>query len=279
MYTLRNEALEVTILDPVADRERLGTRYCTGGYIFEVNDPRYGNLLSGPTYPDSFNTFDGQGIPDAFNRDPLTGIGGARAGTQQPPNNGLALVLGIGTVNLLENVVAEWCAWDVVADGTSVSMVTRHDFRGFQVTLSRTVSLLGRTVRSKTTVDNARRPLSIRWFPHPFYPHPETDELVKFNLVVSFPENKGYELGDNGFILRRAGDWQRGHFQALDHVATGPLSVIQKHPQLGLVAATTSYTPDFFPIWGNANTFSWEPYLERSLAPGQSAKWWIDYEF
>ncbi len=29
MYTLRNDDLEIAILDPVADRERLGTRCCT----------------------------------------------------------------------------------------------------------------------------------------------------------------------------------------------------------------------------------------------------------
>ncbi|MEC7281971.1 MAG: hypothetical protein VXU50_07875, partial [Verrucomicrobiota bacterium] len=66
VYTLQNEVLSVDVLDPVADRERFGTRYCTGGYIFQVTDANYGPLLSGPTYPDSFNTYDGQGIPDAF---------------------------------------------------------------------------------------------------------------------------------------------------------------------------------------------------------------------
>ena len=71
MYELRNNSLSVTILDPLADQERFGVRYCTGGYIYQVEDARHGPLLSGPTYPDSFNWFDGQGIPDAFNLSPL----------------------------------------------------------------------------------------------------------------------------------------------------------------------------------------------------------------
>jgi len=279
MYTLKNDALEVTIVDPIADRERLGTRYCSGGYIFSVTDPDHGDLLSGPTHPDGFNTFDGQGIPDAFNLAPLTGLMSPRTKGVPVPADSLALILGIGICDLARNEVTEWCDWDVSETADTIKMVTMHDFRGYQVTLTRTVALTGRTIRSATTLANARRPLSFRWFPHPFYPHPGTDELIKLNVDVSFPVNEGYEMGDNGFILRRGSDWKRGYYQALDHKATRPITVLQKHPKLGLVAAATSYIPDFFPIWGNANTFSWEPFFERSLAPGQSLSWWIDYEF
>jgi hypothetical protein len=55
--------------------------------------------------------------------------------------------------------------------------------------------------------------------------------------------------------------------------------VVQKHPKLGLVAGVCSYIPAFFPIWGNGNTFSWEPYLERGVGVNQALTWWIDYEF
>ena len=87
MFELKNAALEVQLLDPVEDRERFGVRYCTGGYIFQVRDHRHGNLLSGPTYPDSFNWFDGQGIPDAFHLQPLR---------DPESQDALALILGIG---------------------------------------------------------------------------------------------------------------------------------------------------------------------------------------
>ena len=65
----------------------------------------------------------------------------------------------------------------------------------------------------------------------------------------------------------------------LDHDATAPLVLLQRHPTLGLVSATCSYVPDYFALWGNAHTFSWEPFLERLIAPGQSLQWWIDYSF
>jgi len=55
--------------------------------------------------------------------------------------------------------------------------------------------------------------------------------------------------------------------------------VLQKHPVLGLVAGTCSYVPAFLPIRGNRRTFSWEPFFERTKAPGQTTTLWIDYDF
>ena len=282
MYTLKNDTLEIALLDPVADRKRLGTRYCTAGYIYSVTDARHGELMSGPTYPDSFNVFDGQGIPDSFNLSPLLAWPGPKH-PQQPlpevPKDAHALVLGIGVCDLDTSTVVTWCDWDVEVEPTVIKMSTHHDFRGYRVDLVRAVSLIGRTIRSWTQVRNAGRPIPIRWFPHPFYPHPETDELIKLNILVTFPENPGYIMAPSGFISRKNWPWQGGPYQALDHDAATNLVVLQRHPKLGLVGATCSYVPSFFPIWGNPNTFSWEPFLERSLAPGQETEWWIDYEF
>ncbi len=93
------------------------------------------------------------------------------------------------------------------------------------------------------------------------------------------PADSSYELAENGFIRRKGWPWQDGRFQGLDHAAQNNLVVLQRHPLLGLVAATCSYVPSFFPIWGNPNTFSWEPYLERTIGAGQELEWWIDYDF
>lgn len=279
MYVLKSDTLTVSVLDPVADRERMGTRYCTGGYIFQVADADQGDLMSGPTYPDSFNTFDGQGIPDAFNLDPLTGLGNPVLGGLTVLPDDLALILGVGAVHMAENQVADWCSWDVVVSDMAILMATHHSFRGYEVDLQRTVRVMDRTVRTEVGLHNAGRPLTFRWFPHPFFPQPECNELVKFNIPVRFPSNPGYAMGPDGFIRRKNADWRYGQYQALDHDAAEKLIVLQKHPLLGLVAATCSYAPGLFPIWGNAHTFSWEPFLERSVAPGQSLTWWIDYDF
>ena len=93
------------------------------------------------------------------------------------------------------------------------------------------------------------------------------------------PTDSSYELAENGFIRRKGWPWQDGCFQGLDLAAQNNLVVLQRHPLLGLVAGTCSYIPSFFPIWGNPHTFSWEPYLERTIGAGQELEWWIDYDF
>ena len=270
MYTLSNSQLTVSILDPVADQGRFGVRYCTGGYIFQVEDSRLGALLSGPTYPDTFNWFDGQGIPDAFNLHPL----------HAKESNDPALIIGIGLCNLTERTVTEFCTWDVAQSDNAIRMIPRHDWQGFGMDLERTVSLHGRSVLSHTRLINrGGAPLPFRWFPHPFYPQTSGDELLKVSIPVQVGENPGYELAPNGFICRKGWPWDKGYYLALDHTAGRGLTLIQRHPLLGTVTATCSYDPTYFPIWGNPRTFSWEPFLERTVGPGLAAEWQIDYDF
>lgn len=270
MYTLANDALEVSILDPVADQSRFGPRYCTGGYIFQVTDARVGPLMSGPTYPHDFNWWDGQGIPDAFHLSPL------RDTTMKDPDG---LILGIGLCDLAAREVREFCRWEVSRQDHAITMRTTHRYGDFEVELERTVMLSHRTVRSYTRLRNRGMRFPVRWYPHPFFPHPDGDELVKLNMPVTSLDDSAYVLLDNGFIARKEWPWTEGHFLALNHTPTTNLVALQKHPKLGLVAGACSYIPGFFPIWGNPNTFSWEPYLERGVGNNQELTWWIDYEF
>jgi len=270
MFNLSNDVLEVQLLDPVADRKRFGVRYCTGGYIFQIRDHIEGDLLSGPTFPNSFNWFDGQGIPDAFNLGPLN----------SSKTLGEALVIGIGVCDMHGRTVRTFSDWVVERHPAEAIFKTRQSYEDFALMLTRSVSLHERTVRSHTHLSNVgKAPIPMRWFPHPFYPQTTTDELLWVNSPLRWRDANGYTRARNGFIARTGWPWQDGKYHPLDHAAADPLVLLQRHPLLGMVTATCSYVPDFFPIWGNPATFSWEPFLERTVAPGQSIDWWIDYTF
>ena len=283
MYTLSNQDLAVSVLDPVEDVSRLGSRYCTGGYIWQVADARLGKLLSGPEYPREPNTFDGQGMPEMFHR-PL-GAEDAEVGDEVG-------CIGVGRVRRsspnepfdvrYNREVIEFVKWQVQAGPNSISMRTQQTFRGWAFALERQVTLQGRTVTSLTRLLNqADEPLPVRWFPHPFFPLTADDVLCCFSIPVRMPENPGYFIDPQGRVARKpAHDWQTGWFQPLDYEKTGQsLSVVQYHPLTGQVQVTTDYMPSFLPIWGNANTFSFEPYHAVVLQASESAAWSIAYQF
>lgn len=288
MLSLSNDQLDVSILHPVADRDRLGSRYCTGGYVYSVADRRLGVVTSGPGYPDEERPplFDGQGLPEAFPSPLWEGIDLANSSGQPAPGTAM-LVPGVGQVTatprekLRTMPVDRYCDWDITQSPTTIRMETRQTFANWDLALTRELTLLDRTLISATRLANVGRdPIPFRWFPHPFFPLVR-GTCCRFNLPVSFPENLGYELLPSGWIgTKPNADWDRaGHFQALQVEPGDRLVALQRHPTLGIVAATCSYTPGFFPIWGNRNTFSFEPYLKRTVRPGAAESWSVTYDF
>ena len=273
MYFLKNKQLQVEVLDPIEDQSKFGVRYCTGGYIYQVTDKQLGALLSGPTYPDSFNWFDGQGIPDAFNWAPLRSA---------QKDDSEVLIIGVGLCDLQRKQVKSFCEWQVEVQSTQLSFTTQQSFENYAFQLIRTLTLQERSIRSHTLITNHGAGfIPISWFPHPFFPQPlKTAELCYFNIPVQLKTaNQGYELGANGFIRRKAWPEQKGFYLALEQQAQQPLSILQRHDDLGLMGATCSYVPSYLPIWGNQHTFSWEPFLQTLVAPTQTTSWWIDYHF
>lgn len=273
MYFLDNKNLQIEILDPVVDRDKFGVRYCTGGYIYQISDAKHGKLLSGPTYPDSFNWFDGQGIPDAFNWTPLRSA---------QKDDSEVLIMGIGLCDLINKQVKAFCDWQIEAQTNQLQFTTEQRFEAHALQLIRILSLNGRTVRSHNTMTNQGSSfIPLSWFPHPFYPQPQNSaELCYLNIPFQLKaENPGYECAANGFIQRKVQPEQKGFYLPLDHQAQQPLTILQRHDQLGLIGASCSYVPSYFPIWGNQHTFSWEPFFQTIVAPGNTVSWWIDYHF
>jgi hypothetical protein len=272
MLSLNNAFLNVAILDPVADRERFGARYCTGGYIFQVTDHRCGDLLSGPTFPYSFNWFDGQGIPDSF-RTHLTDT--------DDPASTTELGIGIGLINRTDNSVSEYCQWEVAEARGAIQFRTKQDFKSWSLQLNRTVRLENRTLISETTIKSTSAvALPLNWFPHPFFSLYENGECCKCNIAIRLPDNPAYELLPNGYVCQKNLPWdRRGFFQELDWDREQKVVILQKHPKIGLLAATFSYAPTYFPIWGNKYTFSFEPYYQRSVSKDEEVSWSVTYDF
>jgi len=284
MYALLNESLVVSILDPVADANRLGARYCAGGYIYQVDDRALGALISGPGYPaEPFPpVFDGQGLPEAF-MNPLGPEGLAPAGPMgQPLDDEPALKFGVGVMRPKTFQVLEPCVWQVEQSVGLLRMTTQHAWQGWAAALERTVTLCNRTLTSATRFTNTcGRAIPLRWFPHPFYPPVPSGECCKFSIPISFPDNPGFSLRPDGWVSRKLDHpWdRRGHFQVIEHGPCNSLLVQQRHPKLGIVTAQCNYDIAWMPIWGNVNTFSFEPYLDRPVAPGETLAWSVVYEF
>lgn len=284
MYTISNDQLSISILDPKTDLERCGSRYCVGGYIYQITDAQQGKLLSGPQYPDPYpDVFDGQGAPDMF----FTPLGAEDAAVGDAVG-----VIGVGTVRRTSDIepfsvrhnpeVINFLPWSVSESESSITMETEGSFGEWAYRLRRTVTLAGRTIRSETAIESTgAATLPVRWFPHPFYPPTEDGAQCRFSIPVTVPENDAYFVNEDGFICEQPDfNWQRGSFLALEFEQTEEqVTIEQRHPILGTVRAVTDYAYDFLPIWGNANTFSFEPYFNAALETGESAGWSILYEF
>lgn len=284
MYTVENAALSVSLLDPIADKVRLGSRYCVGGYIYQVTDLKKGELLTGPQYPAPYpDTFDGQGAPDMF----FTPLG-----AEDTAVGGEVGVIGVGCVKRTNPTepfsvrhnpeVAEFLPWEIEAGKESITMRTEQCFRDWAYSLAREVTLTERTIHSRTTIESTGEAmLPVRWFAHPFFPLTPDRVYCRFSMPVTMPANAGYFINDEDFICQKAEhDWPKGFYQALtyDKPANG-ITITQKHPAVGEVITTTDFAPDFLPVWSNANTFSFEPYFDAQLHQGQAATWCIRYEF
>lgn len=282
MYTLANGELSVAILDPVADRDRCGSRYIVGGYIYQITDATKGELLSGPEYPNPRpNLFDGQGAPDHF----VTVLGEA-------PVGGEVAGIGVGRIrrksaeepfSVRHNPeVAYFLPWGVSQQPGSIAMQTEDAFKDWAYHLTRTVSLHERTVQVQTAIENrGTAALPIRWYAHPFFPLTPDRVYCKISPPVTVPENPGYFLNEEGFICQKPDyEWPKGHFQLLEYDKDGEsMTFTQRHPLVGEVTAVTDFMPDWLPIWSNHRTFSFEPYYIRELAAGESAAWSIVYRF
>ena len=282
MHYLQNELMKVSVLDPKADVVLLGSRYVTGGYIWQITSPDGVELLSGPDYPNPApDPFLGQGLPEAFE---------IALGTEEAAMGEELMVIGVGKVQRAtaapyhprnSPAVTEFAQWDVTMDRCHISMQTTQNFKEWSLTLSREVALHGNELHSVTHIWNiGSTELPIRWFPHPFFPHSADHKFCKFNPAITLPDNPGYTLNE-GIICGKAGyDWSKGGcFQQLVVPENTGLTTTFMHPHVGQVKMAADYPVNELPIWGNHVTFSAEPYLNTTVAPGAMLEWSLVYSW
>ncbi len=282
MLTLSSRELMVELLDPAdaGDRAHQGSRFCWGGYVWQVTDPVAGNLLAGPDWPAANpRAFNGQGLPESFRHSsfpdqrPLTTVGGR------------GFVIGAGDVGPGADgqpAVGNPCRWDVTRSDRSLKFEARQSSQGWETDLVRVISIAGRTLTSLSRLTNrGNRPLPLHWFAHPFFALGGGMLTCDLPEGYSFDENPGFALSPSGRLSfkRPFHGVDDGQFQLLKIPAHVPLSVSVSHPRLAFVRFAADFTPDVCPVWGNGNTWSIEPYIVTTLAPGESRTWKLTYEF
>jgi hypothetical protein len=283
MYFLKNSELEVQIIDPVIDQKLLGSRYCTGGYIYQIKDLKKGNLLFGPQFskPD-FNVFDGQGAPEVF----VTAL------NQESCKIGNDVhVIGVGAVTRTSKIspfhvrdnskVKEFCTWEITEKKDSIEMTSTCYFNQWKFIITKIITLSYRTVASQTEIiNNGNETIPILWFAHPFFPFPANQRACKFSEPIKLNENGGYFIDNDGFIkLRKEYDWKKGLYQKIVCNPTEKLSVIQCHSLVDKVSVTCDFIPDSIAIWANDVTFSFEPFYNVNIEYGEKRAWRISYCF
>ena len=272
MFHLGNDELRLTLLDPVEDEGRLGTRYVSGCYVYQIDDARLGPLFSGPVYPhDPPPVFDGQGIPEAFRStvDPVDGRGIVF---------GNAIIADDGRRSR-DKKALERCRWRVDQDQARLRMSTTQRFGDMALNLHREIALAGREITSSTRVQNVgSEPLPLTWFAHPFFPWPEDGVCCGFSCDFSLPDNPGFRVGGDGFIERISEhDWDKGQFIQIDGVEGHRIEAVMRHPTAGQITVEGDFPLSRMPIWGNAHTVSFEPYLEERVAPNAEFAWSLTY--
>ena len=279
MICLENPILRVSILHPDDDRRLLGPRYCTGGYIYQIEHARHGPLLSGPEFPSpSPDVINGQGAPDVFQNTLFEK-------SDEIPSH--KLIIGVGLVensmrlkqadSHFQAKVETACKWNIRHDSSSFTAATSQEYGEYMLSLTRSVQLREHEVLSSTFIQNrsALRPLPVRMFAHPFFPLPAS---ARFHSPVRIPPHPGFHNDENGSVrMRDDVEWNTGHFLDAEGFEGHPLSATITHPSAGEMRVTTDFPLFRLAFWANDRTFSVEPFHSLVLPPGGSAQWQIVY--
>lgn len=281
MFYLRNQHLTVSVLDPINDQDRLGPRYCTGGYIYQVADATHGPLFTGPEFPaERPAVVNGQGLPEVFQ---------FTLYDNEQEVEGEKLIIGVGIVdkrelqlpyNLFTNSQTKnYCNWQITVGENSIRMETTQSYKQWVLQLTREVRLAGRTVSSLTQIKNlGAAALTFRWFAHPFFPLNPDWRCAQFLMPMQLPANPAYLINNRKCLeMNSAHNWREGYFQLLENCQNEKFSAIQFHPRLQQLRVAGDFPLLKVAIWANDRTFSFEPFYQDVVLAGDSKQWALEY--
>ncbi|MBN1601603.1 MAG: hypothetical protein JW915_08345 [Chitinispirillaceae bacterium] len=285
MYLLTNDLLSVSILDPATDMHLFGSRYCTGGYIWQIFHKKICELMRGPCYPQKEPpVFDGQGAPEVFESP-------APDADLQPVGSPV-LVPGVGLVKKASSLipfhprnnpeVINFCTWKVTSTPDSITMTTIQQQNAFKCSISREITLDGSTVISSTSfMFTGPDYFPLSWFAHPFFPLNPDFRCCRFFNPVKLPPNDAFTLNEeNGELaIRPSFDYTKSSFTLLDIPPDNKFTINQFHPDTGNIFISTDFPVSKMPVWTNQNTFSFEPYFQPVLRNSEKVIWSMIYQF
>ena len=283
MLIIENEQIRVEVIDPNNHQGLIGSRYCTGGQIFQVVDKLKGNLLSGPTFAKSYNPFDAQGLPDAF--DAYPNLGSAAMGD-------LVLAIGVGLIRYTSAIehsfarenthVEEPLDWKISQCESAVDFITTHAYEEWSYSLSRKITLNNRQISLVNTLENrGEAPLPISWFAHPFFPH--TGDKIVATIPARYRLNRFYSLDENGRLKLNMPVNPEGILDTFIEGETEPENqgalICVEHDLVDNIKVDCRFPVARLPFWYNESTFSPEPYFIDELHTKQHKTLEIVYRF
>jgi hypothetical protein len=285
MYLLSNDLFTVSIVDPIKDCSLLGSRYCTGGYIWQINHKKFGDLLSGPCYPkNNPPVFDGQGAPEVFES--------PAPGAESKPIGSTVLVPGVGIVRKTSPItpfhvrdnpeVIDFCKWNTTCSASNLIMTTAQKLDSFECLITREIKLFDSTIVSSTSFQYiGTNPFSLSWFAHPFFPLNPDFRCCRFSVPVKQLSSDAFTIDNKTGLLaiRPEFDYSKSSYTLLDIPSGQEITVEQIHPDAGKVTISTDFPVAKMPVWTNKNTFSFEPYFQTVITNSELIFWSIKYTF
>lgn len=281
MFYLNNDVLSVHLIDPYSDTHRLGPRFCTGGYIYQVEKKDIGPLLSGPYYPQEFPPVsDGQGLPEVFQPTLLN---------ENISDGDPVLIFGVGLIKYhcdihemrKKDAVLEFCKWDIELNAEMARMITEFQHEQWSYKMIREVSLTNNNVKICTKLQNlSKAKMPFRWFAHPFYQPNENSDCGIFHFKASLSQNPGFNLSKDGKLsMNPDHDWEKGHYELVNDVFGEKINTEIFHPSGENISVKGDFPMSKLALWANSHTFSTEPFFEKTLRSLEEENWSLEYKF